>query len=194
MLNVLGTAFAGLAALAACVAAAGAIAAAIYAKTTIADGRSFNKTRLTVEFFDSRTVDEATSALNALIVEHGTLENARSYVLDRLLKRDLTNDEFKAFNNNVAGPIGYAAALYAEGVFNRALFLQRAAAFIAAAFYVYEPALHNMLLSGALEENVYTMARDCLAYHKSVPREYDTTPALTTFVIPDISALRGVSS
>lgn len=183
MLQILETWFTGLAAVAACVAAIGAISAAIYAKASIADNRSFNKTRLTVEFLESRPLCEAVAQLNNFIMRHGTMERARNVIQQKLTTKAFSSQEIIDVSDHVAGPLGYAAALYTENVLNKELLLQRLAPFIAGALYVYEDVLKNMLLSGSVEESLVILGREALAYYKAIPREYDPTPELTNFTI-----------
>ena len=166
-------------------AAGGAIAAAIFAYRAIDENRRANRTRLTVDLFDSHNTVRFTKATLDLTKAHGSLTLARAFVHSKTLSRTFTPQELETFTQDVAGVMGYAAALYAEGALDKKLFLTRASDFIAVAFYIYDPPLAQLLRAGTLRRNVVTLAQDCLQYRNKIPRNFDVAPELQTYQIPD---------
>ena len=166
------------------VAALGAIAAAIFALVAIGENRKANRTRLTVDLFDSHNTTRLTKAVRSVAEAYGSLTLARTNIGHKIATRTLTPQERETATQDVCGVLAYAAALYESGVLDKRLFRSRASEFIASAFYIYEPMLAEFLRTGVLERNVVTLGQECLTYRNKVPRNFDAAPELQTYCIP----------
>jgi hypothetical protein len=165
-------------------AAGGAIVAAFFAYRAIEANRSFNRTRLTVDLFETAMTQRFTRNVNLLMASHPTLTLGRAFMQLRLSNPAAIPQQEREMYLDLLGIMGYGGEIYAEKALNRKLFLARACEFIAIAFYLLEPAIKEGLRTGLLRRNVVTLARDCLEYRNRIPRAFDDKPELQTYRIP----------
>jgi hypothetical protein len=166
-------------------AAVGAVFAAIFAYLAIGENRRFNRTRLTVDLFETPMTNRFARTVNELVVAHLTLTNCRAYVQTRLANLAIVTREEREMFLDLLGIMGYAGELYAGDAINKELFLSRASEFVAVAFYILEPAIANALRTGLLRQNLVMLARDCVQYRNRIPRTFDDKPELRTYNIPE---------